>query len=359
MKPDKIIPLIILSVVVLSPLMLYGEKLKIFSDNADAALPQEKYSLKNGRIYIEEKFFHELPIEGGILGIYSTDASLYFIKETEDGWLAGSFTNPEENISGYKLGREFQVLHKLICRDNIFYLLADIINESNPVNTDGSIELSAETEKVIVRFDPDKNEKKIIRGVDDFVLIGEELILLSSSGLQGNGYLIPFTLKGERFIDKIIDGRFIFLSNGDEFEVIDIVSQRNIYAYRAGKAFPFNPDYNIILEFNDNVELKDAVSNNENMIYYRINVNGVETGRTETALSETGSSSMIKAETGRYCLIKAERWELDKIKGRYVRVNNIYQPETVKLYVPENRIVKISFIFDGEKYIMNQSVYEN
>jgi hypothetical protein len=68
---------------------------------------------------------------------------------------------------------------------------------------------------------------------------------------------------------------------------------------------------------------------------------------------------MIKAETGRYCLIKAERWELDKIKGRYVRVNNVYQPETVKLYVPENRIVKISFIFDGEKYIMNQSVYEN
>ncbi|GEM_PF-713282 len=359
MKPDKIIILIFLSVVVFSPLMLHGEKLKTFSDISHAAMPQEKYSLKNGRIYMEEKFFHEIPIEGDILGIYSTDTSLYFIKETDDGWLAGSFTNPEENISGYKLGQEFQVLHKLICRDNIFYLLADIINESNPLNIDGSAELSAKTEKVIVRFDPDKNEKKIIRGVDDFVLIGEELILLSDSGLHGNGFIIPFTLKGNRYIDRIIDGRFVFLSNGDEFEVIDIVSQRNIYAYRDGKAFPFNPDYNIILEFNDNVELKDEVSTNENMIYYRINVNGVETGRTETALSETGSSSMIKAETGRYCLIKAERWELDKIKGRYVRVNNIYQPEAIKLFVPENRIIKISFVFDGEKYIMNQSVFEN
>ena len=81
------------------------------------------------------------------------------------------------------------------------------------------------------------------------------------------------------------------------------------------------------------------------MIYYQVIINGVETGRTETTPPNAISSSMIKAEAGKFCLIKAERWELDRIKGRYVRVNNIYQPEELKIFVPENRILRIRFIY--------------
>ena len=359
MKPDAIIPLMFFLITLFFSLAVYGETEKNFSGKTESGISQDKFILNNGRVYKSEKFLQELPIEGNILGIYNNDDFLCYIKESGDGWLAGSIKNPDEVISEFNLGPGFRKLHKLICSGRIFYLLADIIQKSDPSDSESSGSLTVKAEKVLIRFDPDINEKKIIRGVDDFTLTDGGLITLTGSGLDCNGYLIPFTLEGERYIERIIDGRFVFLSNGSEIEIIDTISQRNIYIYREGKAFPFNPDYNIILEFNDNIESKETVSDTENMVYYQINVNGADTGRTETAPSNVGSSSLIKADAGRYCIIKAERWELDRIKGRYVRVNNINQPEEIKLYVPENRIIKIRFLYDGEKYIMNQSVYDN
>ncbi len=84
---------------------------------------------------------------------------------------------------------------------------------------------------------PDKNEKKIIHGVLDFVLSGKGLIMLTASVLDCNGSVIPVTLQGKRYIDRIINERFVFLSNGDEVEVIDVISQRNIYFIEMGKLF--------------------------------------------------------------------------------------------------------------------------
>jgi len=359
MKPCRIIPLILLLAAFIRPVMIQGQTGKIVSDSTGAAVEQEKFLLDNGRIYREEKSHHKLPIEGDVLGIYNSDSTLYFIRKTGEGWLAGSFKNPEGMISEFPVGSGFSGLLKLIGRDNIFYFLADYNTAIKSEKTENSADIPFKAERVLVRFEPDKNEKKIISGVYDFALSDNGLILLTASGLDYNGALIPLTVQGERYIDRIIDGRLVFLTNGKEVEVIDIISERNIYIYREGKAFPYNSDYNIILEFNDTTPPKDSVSDIETIIYYQVNVNGVEAGRTETAPSKVVSSSMIKAETGKYCIIKAERWELDRVKGRYIRVNNIYQPEEIKLYVPENRIIKIRFDFDGGKYILNQSVYEN
>ncbi|MFA5518852.1 MAG: hypothetical protein WDA74_06295, partial [Spirochaetota bacterium] len=60
---------------------------------------------------------------------------------------------------------------------------------------------------------------------------------------------------------------------------------------------------------------------------------------------------------GNYNIISAERWELDKSRGRYLRVNNINQPEEIRIFVPLNRVVKIQFNYDGNYYNILQSVY--
>jgi hypothetical protein len=359
MNQYKIISLTFLLVAFFRPAMIQGETEKIFSDSTGASPAHETFLLDNGRIYREEKSRHALPIGGDVLGINCYDNTLYFIRQSGEGWLAGSFRNPEGETSEFSLGTGFSRFIKLAGHDNIFYFLADFNSAINSENTENSADVPVKTERVLVRFDPNKNERKIIRGVYDFALSDNGLILLTPSGLNYNGVLIPLMVQRERYIDRIIDGRFVFLTNGEEIEVIDIISERNIYIYREGKAFPHNPDYNIMLQFNDTARPEDSVSDIDTMIYYQVNVNGVEYGRTETAPSNVVSSSMIKAETGKYCIIKPERWELDRIKGRYIRVNNIYQPEEFKLYVPDNRIIKIRFDFDGEKYIVNQSVYEN
>jgi len=359
MKSFKKIILILLLGAVFPPLAVKGETGKIFPDNDGPEVSQAEFLFYNGRIFRIEKIIKELNIEGNIIGVNNHNGIVYYIRETDEGWKAGSFKNPENKNSEFSLGHGFRTLHKLICSDNLFYILADYIPENNQENPVYSGDLPIKMEKVFVRFDPDKGEKKMISGVEDFTLSVHGLTILAESGLDCNGEVVPLTIKGERYIDRIIDGRFLFVGNGSEFEVIDIISLRNIYFYREGKAFPYSPDYNVILEFNDTGEVENRSAEPDNMIYYQVNVNGSETGRTETAPSNISRNSMIKTEPGRYSVIKAERWELDKIKGRYVRVNNVYQPDEVKLYMPENRIIKIRFDFDGEKYIINKYVYDN
>lgn len=352
MKSDKITPLVILLAAILLPVAASGD-----TEGGDkTAVLSERYILDNGKVYRADRSLQEISIEGNILGISSTDDTLYYIKGSDAGWNAGRYEYPEKGRAEFAIGNGFRGLHKLVCSDNIYYFLADYAPGENLNNAESA---SGEAERVLVRFNPENSEKKIIRGVEDFILSGNGVILLAASGLDCNGTVIPVTLKGKRYIERTIDGRFIFLTNGSEVEVIDIISERNVYIYREGKAFPYNTEYNIILEFNDTAVTNNAGDGSDNMIYYHVNLNGVEAGRTETAPPEVSKSSMIKTDTGKYCIIKAERWELDKMKGRYVRVNNIYQPEEVRLFVPENRIIKVRFDFDGEKYLLNQSVYEN
>jgi len=359
MEPGKAILLILLIITALSPLKLFGETDKIFSGHSYSAESHYKYILNNGKIFREENSFRELPIEGNVIGLSSDNFSVYYIKETEDGWVAGKSANHGGESTDFILGMGFSGLRRFICRDNIFYILAEYNPAGNAEGSDTQGELPVDKERILLRFDPDKKEKKIISGVDDFIITCSGLILLTPSGVNCNGVVIPLTVQGERYIDRIIDNRFLFVSNGNEFEIIDTISHRNIYIFREGKAFPYNPDYNIMLEFNDSMNPENRIPDIDNMIYYQVIINGVEAGRTETTPPNAISSSMIKAEAGKFCLIKAERWELDRIKGRYVRVNNIYQPEELKIFVPENRILRIRFNFDGEKYIINQMVYEN
>lgn len=355
MKSNRVIPLYILIAMLLS-VAARGGTVNFAENIADTAVNQAGYLLDNGKIYREEKSLQEVQVEGNTIGITSVDDTLCYIRESDNGWIAGIYEYPDKESMEFLIGPGFSGLLKLLCDGNIFYFLADYASEGELNNTGAT---SVRTERVLVRFDPESGEKKIISGVEDFSLAEGRLVLLTDSGLDCNGTVIPVTLKGERYVERIVNGRFVFLTNGEEIEVIDVLSERNIYIYREGKAFPYSTDYNVILEFNDTAVAGNNEMGNDNMVYYQVSINGVESGRTETALSNVSKSSMIKTDTGKYCVIRAERWELDKTKGRYVRVNNVYQPEEVRLFVPENRIIKIRFDFNGERYTLNQSVYEN
>jgi len=88
----------------------------------------------------------------------------------------------------------------------------------------------------------------------------------------------------------------------------------------------------------------------DRIIFYKIFIDGVEAGRTATGISPVSKVFTADIDSGKYHVITPERWELDRKKEEYVRMNNVYQPKPVKLYIPENRIVKILFFFDGKEY---------
>jgi len=307
------------------------------------------YRVSEGRIYRVDNTAVEIPVKGNVLGIDENDGVLYYISESEGARYAGRYNGRENVESVMPAEPGFAKLLKLHCTGYLFYYLAEL-----PLT-----EEFHGKERVLVRFDSASNEIKKIDDVDDFTVSGENLVLITPAGLNCNGIVIPLSLGGRKFISSVADGRIVFVSNGDGVEVIDILSERNLYIYRKGKVFPYSTEYNVILEFNDTFLSSDKGTGDESMIYYQVTLNGIEAGRTETGPGEVVKSSRLKAETGKFCIITAERRELDKIKGRYVRVNNIYQPDEVRLFIPENRIIKVRFDFDGSRYTLNQSVYEN
>ncbi len=345
-----------LLVSLLLPGALSGETGAITEKQVKSGSSYGRYMLENGRIYRVESVLKEVPVDGGVLGINAQNETVYYIRSGDAGWIAGFYKFPDGEKSEYPLGTGYTGLLKLICSEKKFYFISDYNSSAKEVITGQE---TVKTERVLVRFDSDTGERRIISDVEDFILAGNVPVLLGDSGLDVNGVKIPLTVTGNRYIDRVLDGRFVFVSNGSENEIIDILSGRNFYMYREGKVLPASVEYNLILEFIDSTELNKSPADSDNMIYYDVILNGVESGRTETAPPVLAKTSTLKAEAGKYCLIRAERWELDKVKGRYIRANNIYQPEELKIFVPENRIIKIRFDFNGEKYFIEQHVYEN
>jgi hypothetical protein len=113
---------------------------------------------------------------------------------------------------------------------------------------------------------------------------------------------------------------------------------------------------NLIVEFVDVLTESYNSKNSVETIYYEILIDGVEESRTETGRGEISKIFHANLAPGKYHIIRPERWELDKSKSRYVRVNNISQPGELKIFIPENRVIKIRVEFNGSGYKLNQSV---
>ena len=190
--------------------------------------------------------------------------------------------------------------------------------------------------------------------VDSQIIDGNPLILKHDS-LEYNGVVIPIALRGRMKISEIIDSRIVIIKGVSETEIVDLIAGKSIYQFNKDSTADYNDKYNLILEFEDS-NLKAGKTNEEQIIYYEIIINGIEDSRTETGRSDLSKLFYKKLIPGEYHIIKADRWELDKRRGRYVRLNNIYQPEQLRIFIPENRIIRLRIEFDGKTYSIIQSV---
>ncbi|MBN2158704.1 MAG: hypothetical protein JW807_04860 [Spirochaetes bacterium] len=190
-------------------------------------------------------------------------------------------------------------------------------------------------------------------GVLDATLAGEDVVLLSKQDtgicVVKNELSVPVSLKGEEpvSIGGVMDARLVFVKSGDETEVIDITTGRSLYQYSAGHEYLSPGDYTITIEAVD-----DAGSEQEDreMIFYKVFIDGLEAGRTESGPAGLPREFRMNLEANRYHLVRMERWLLKAGKGRYERENNIRQPKSQQIFIPMNRIVKLIIKFDGKSY---------
>ena len=291
-------------------------------------------------------YCRETVMYNNVAAIYSKTGSLYYIRNDGKGWIAGFLRDNSSGVIEFNITGDFKAISKLYVGDNIFYFLAQQTSEptKNNKNNFG---------KIFVRYNPDQNSFDSIDGVVDFRIVEGKPLILKNDSLNYNGVTIPIMLRGRMEISDVFDSRIVIVKGVFDIEVVDLIAGKSIYQFNRESIADYNDKYNLILEFEDS---KPKAANQDQSIYYEIIIDGVEDSRTETGRGDLSKLFHKKLLSGKYHIVKAERWELDREKGRYVRMNNILQPDEVKVFIPDNRIIKLKVEFDGKTYSINQSV---
>lgn len=289
--------------------------------------------------------------------------TIYYIRSSGEKWIVGFFKDSSALNSEFDLPESYDKLYSFAGSNNIFYYLVQPVKDNSM--EENTVEKSGNS-RVFIRFNPYQMNFQKIAGVSDFILVDGKSVVLQNNSLYYNGTLIPLLLTGKLKISRVIDSRIAVISDETGTELIDLVAEKSIYQYKENLVPVLPAEHNLILEFADTITQSEVTSNEisssgislntGNSIYYEILIDGAGENRTEIGMRELIKTFNTNLTTGRYHIIKPERWELDKTKGRYTRMNNIYQPAEMKIFIPENRILKIKIEFNGTGYMINQSV---
>jgi Tol biopolymer transport system component len=82
---------------------------------------------------------------------------------------------------------------------------------------------------------------------------------------------------------------------------------------------------------------------NDRRSYYEVLIDKAEAGRTTIGLESQKKIFEAKLTPDRH-LIKVEKWVLDESQGRYIKLNNLYQPKPDFIYIniEEGKISRVN-----------------
>ena len=310
-------------------------------DSADSIKNMPHFRIDDG--YILRNYFspEKLDIPGYVTAFHQQGESLYFITAREGFYHAGFIMEGGNKIFNTGIeAYEGSVVKLQVCNGIFFFSVSSLTGES----------------ATLYRYSPDLNTIQSISNISDFSIISGDLLILREGSLNYNGIEIPVMLQ-KASICRVIDNRIVHITNGADVEIFDIAAAKSIYQYKDGIVYDSGDNYNVILEFYDPPQNSTNSRQDDKLVYYNVTVNGHDMGRTETGPAAIVKQLQVKVKAGSYNIISAERWELDKSRGRYVRVNNINQPDEIRIYVPLNRVVKINYSCTGTVYTITQNVF--
>ncbi len=310
--------------------------------------PGFSFDVEPGRmIFYSGGSSRSILIDGVIIHQFRCDEGVYYLasdgESSNEGWRIGFI----DGMSGEKrfektLPRNISGagVKKFIAGGGIAYILA----LSSPDGVTGTL----------YRLNMNDMEVSGVPDVADFHVDGEETVLLMRNDEGGfsvtmNNFSVPLSLEteGRLSIRAFLDGRIVFVTNGEGTELIDLIGGGSLYQYHPGRNYLPPDEYNLAIQAID--ETGSGSGMNE-MIFYKIYINGVESGRTDTGPAGLNRRFQAHLEANQYHLLALERWVLNPARGRYDRANNIHQPKTQKIYIPRNRTVGIRLIYEGGEY---------
>lgn len=326
-----------------SALLLCAFVLSCFAQRRDGSFSEpscETYELKDGKVVCMSRAVHAVvPISGIVLHLSQNADELYYVRaeKPEDTILKVGFNIPVRGIS------QEVVLPKEIQHNNIVRLCG----------AGGAAFLVAgvgEKEgRALYRIDFNSGKISHKKGIMDVALYdGTPVILFKSErgyALSRNGIKVPLSLKGNPKFGTLFEGRILTVVDGDKKELVDLGIMKNIHGFGGAEG---TAD---ISEENLHIEVMDAVSDKmEALVFYKVFVNGTDSGRTDTGPAGQGRKFSVKLAEDEYHIIRLERWELHEGKNAYERANNIYQPKPIKIFLPQHRETKLVVVREKKGY---------
>lgn len=309
--------------------------------------PDYSLVLKGGKVLRHNPdSIEEVKISGFVRNIFHHNNILYYLKTPSSTelniWHIGYRDLESETSfeSELKIELENRAIKRFSAAERISIIL---------------IEEPENGRSLLYRIDINSMDISQLSDVFDAALMQGTLILIQKKTenenssyyyLNVNGKEIPLSLKGSPSFHEIVDNRILFISDGIETEVIDLQNIKSLYLYSTESRYLMPEDFNLIIETSDENLTKDIKTS----VFYKIFINGKESGRTETGMPNTAKSFKTMLEPNSYYIVNLERWELDKRKERYIRANNIRQPHPLKLFIPAQRVLKMIILFNGKTY---------
>jgi len=190
------------------------------------------------------------------------------------------------------------------------------------------------------------------KGVMDFLCADGKMYLLENRQraivLAAGVEAADVSLTGNVSFAGSSGGRIAVVANpAGDCEIFDIALMKSVYLFSRDKKYPVPETHNLVVEAVDEYVLGKGA---ESFVFYKVFIDGAEAGRTNTGLASLPVVFRAMVEPGESHMLRLERWQLDRGREKYVRVNNIRQPEPMRFSLYANRIMKIKFLFDGRNY---------
>ncbi|HPA72304.1 MAG TPA: hypothetical protein PKY31_08550 [Spirochaetota bacterium] len=275
----------------------------------------------------------------GALHVYRHGAELYYLKGCAGGGPCSAVfrdsggASHEVSVDSQLKGKS---LRRFLGAGGVIYLLA----------CEG---VAPEAPCLLHRLELNSMKENRVEGVRDIILHEGRPVLLertdSGARINRNGATVPITIGGSPVFRGFFESRFAVVTNGTDSEMVDLALLRSVYAWSAGRAYKTAGDHNLVVEAMD-----AGGAPAERMLFYKVFVNGTYSGRTTTGPAQQARRVSLKVEADEHHIVRLERWELPAGKDEYSRVNNIGQPQPLRVYVPRNRVIRLELTREDGRY---------
>jgi hypothetical protein len=305
------------------------------------------HRIESGKIIIyTDSSIKTVPVDGIVDTTYLGDDGLFYIKTSEESGGPVAYIGCVDEKSP-----------EIRCEMKLALPLKDLIIRKLVVNAEYACILTRRKtlpgeSGVLYRIATASLQASQIPDVIDIYGAGRDIALLVRTGSMVcavlNGVSVPLSIKGDLQIQGFVDGRLVFVANDIETEIIDIRTAKALYQYSSKYEYILPDQYNFMIQA---VDEEGARPENDGMVFFRVFINGQESGRTGTGPGRISKEFRISVEANKEYAVQLERWELNSIKGRYERANKVHQPKLYQVFVPHSRIIKLSVKYSGKSYL--------